>query len=394
MRKTGPWLALVAALAALAILLAWATSPDPKGNPASFEEAPLDPRLAPMSEALTLARFAGDDGRPGTLLVTGFDQASVTGIVLTDLGAAQTGDPLRDLASLKRLPIALPAGPRVTVPIASLLPSGPDGAVHIGTGTNFPEHAAEASSSAVFQFPKFGHATPARTTIRARKGLLLDYEVELCMRFDRDIATLADFDAAVKGIFLCGDFTNRNALVDMADPDNLDSGFGFSDAKSGPGHFPTGPFIAVPRDWKAFSGQLRMTTSVNDDPRQDARGREMTLDFRQLAERALADMDRPRFHFSGAFHRLAPDGRLSAGMTLMSGTSEGVIFTPPARADYIEGVMAYLQAGGPLSATGLVDHVKHKFIASELKSGHFLKPGDRVWHGSNMLGDIMVEVIE
>ncbi len=394
MRKTGTRLALVAALAALATLLAWATSPDPKGNPASFEEAALDPGLAPMAQALTLARFAGGDGKPVTLLVTGFDQAGVTGIALTNLGAAQTGDPLRDLASLERLPTALPAGPRVTVPIQSLLPSGPDGAVHIGTGTNFPEHAAEASSKAVFQFPKFGTATPARTTIRARPGILLDYEVELCMRFDRDIASLADFDAAVKGVFLCGDFTNRNALVAMADPDNLDSGFGFSDSKSGPGHFPTGPFIVVPRDWKAFSGQLRMTTSVNDEPRQDARGREMTLDFRQLAEHALADMDRARFQYRGAFYPLAPDRRIGSGMTLMSGTSEGTIFTPPARADYIEGVMAYLLAGGPFSATGLVDHVKQKFIANELKSGHFLKPGDRVRHGSNMLGDIVVEVIE
>ena len=398
MRKTGMRLALVAAIAALAAVLAavlaWATSPDPKGNPASFEEAALDPRLAPMAQALTLARFAGGDGKPVTLLVTGFDEAGVTGIALTDLGAAQTGDPLRDLASLERPPTALPAGPRVTLPMDRLLPSGPDGAVHIGTGTNFPEHAAEASSTAVFQFPKFGKPTPARTTISARRGILLDYEVELCMRFDRDIATLADFDAAVKGIFLCGDFTNRNALVEVADPDNLDSGFGFSDSKSGPGQFPTGPFIIVPRDWKAFSGQLRMTTSVNDVPRQNARGSEMTLDFRQLAEHALADMDRACFAYRGAFYRLAPDRKIASGMTLMSGTSEGVIFTPPARADYIEGIMAYLLAGGPLSATGLVDHVKQGFIANELKSGHFLKPGDRVQHGSNMLGDIVVKVTE
>jgi 2-keto-4-pentenoate hydratase/2-oxohepta-3-ene-1,7-dioic acid hydratase in catechol pathway len=137
-----------------------------------------------------------------------------------------------------------------------------------------------------------------------------------------------------------------------------------------------------------------MTTSVNGEPRQDARGREMTLDFRQLTEHALADMDRARFHYRGGLYRLAPDRRLASDMTLMSGTSEGVIFTPPARADYIEGIMAYLMAGGPFSAMGLVDHVKQRFIANELKGGHFLKPGDQVRHGSNMLGDIVVEVVE
>lgn len=392
MRKTIMGLTLLVVLAALATVLAWATSPDPKGNPASFEDAALDPGLAPMSEALTLAQFAGADGKPVTLLVTAFDAAKVTGIALSDLGAAQTGDPLRDLASLKSLPTGLPAGPRVTLAIDRLLPSAPGGAVHIGTGTNFPEHAEEASSTAVFQFPKFGIATPARTSIKAREGILLDYEVELCMRFDRDIATLADFDAAVKGVFLCGDFTNRNALVEMADPDNLDSGFGFSDSKSGPGHFPTGPFIAVPRDWKAFVGILRMTTSVNGEPRQDARGGEMVMDFRQLAAKALGDMEKPRFHYQGGFHRLAPQGRITGDMTLMSGTSEGVIFTPPSRADLIEGGLAYLLAGGPFSGTGPIDAVKREFIANELEGGHFLKPGDGVRHGSNHLGDIRVQV--
>jgi 2-keto-4-pentenoate hydratase/2-oxohepta-3-ene-1,7-dioic acid hydratase in catechol pathway len=394
MRRFGRWTAALVVLATLGLAAAWATSPDPRGNPASFEDAPLDPQLAPLDEALTLARYRGDDGKPATLLVTAFDTASVTGIPLAALGAAATGDPLRDLASLGSLPdaAALPAAPRVTLAYAALLPSAPGGNIHIGTGTNFPEHAAEASSGSVFQFPKFGTATPASTTIAAQPGILLDYEVELCMRFDRDIASLADFDAALKGVFLCGDFTNRNALVELADPDNLDSGFGFSDSKSGPGHFPSGPFLVVPRDWKAFVADARMTTSVNSAPRQDARGGEMVMDFRALAAKALGDMERARFLYQDSFHRLAPQGKITADMTLMSGTSEGVIFTPPSRGDMIEGVLAYLGGGGPLSGAGLVDTVKRVFIANELAGGHFLKPGDRVTHGSNHLGEIVVEV--
>ena len=388
-------LAVLAALVAIGLVAAWATAPDPKGNPATFEEAALDPQLAPLAEALTLARYRGDDGQPATLLVTGFDGRSVTGIPLMALGAATTGDPLRDLASLPRRPetaAALPANPRLSLPYEALLPSAPEGSIHIGTGTNFPEHAAEANSGSVFQFPKFGTASPARTTIAAQPGILLDYEVELCMRFDRDIASLADFDAALKGVFLCGDFTNRNALVELADPDNLDSGFGFSDSKSGPGHYPSGPFLVVPRDWKRFVADARMTTEVNGKRRQDARGREMVMDFRALAAKSLGDMQRARFLYQGRFHRLAPQGRITADMTLMSGTSEGVIFTPPTRADMIEGVLAFGLAGGPLSGAGLVDTVKRRFIANELAGGHFLQPGDEVRHGSNHLGDIVVEV--
>ncbi|WP_017665553.1 fumarylacetoacetate hydrolase family protein [Porphyrobacter sp. AAP82] len=388
-------LAALVLVAVAGLAMAWATSPDPRGNPASFEAAALVPQLAPLGEAVTLAAYRGDDGKAATLLVTGFDRASVTGIPLAVLGATTTGDPLRDLASLPRLPDAadpLPASPRLSLTYDALLPSAPPGLVHIGTGTNFPEHAAESRSGAVFQFPKFGSATPARTRIAAQPRILLDYEVELCMRFDRDIASLADFDAAMKGVFLCGDFTNRNALVALADPDNLDSGYGFSDSKSGPGQFPSGPFLVVPRDWKRFVAGVRMTTAVNGDMRQDARGREMELDFRALVEKALGDMSRARFLYRGAFHRLAPEGRITADMTVMSGTSEGVIFTPPTRADLIEGLLAYGRAGGPASGEGLVETVKSVFVANELASGHFLKPGDRVSHGSDRLGDIVVEV--
>lgn len=392
MRSLTKWLAVLALVAVIGLAAAWATSPDPKGNPASFEDAALDMRLAPLSEAVTLAQFAGADGKPATLLVTGFDAGGVSGIALKELGAAQTGNPLRDLASLQSLPGTLPAGPRMRLPYAALLPSAPGGGVHIGTGTNFPEHAEEANSGAVFQFPKFGAATPARTRIAARPGILLDYEVELCMRFDRDIASLADFDAATKGVFLCGDFTNRNALVELADPDNLDSGYGFSDAKSGPLHFPSGPVVVVPRDWKTFVAGVRMTTAVNGAPRQDARGAEMVLDFRALVAKVLGDMEHPRFLYRGSFHRLAPQGRIKADMTLMSGTSEGVIFTPPSRADMIEGLLAYAGAGGPLAGAGLVDMVKREFLANELASGHFLQPGDRVVHASDRLGDIVVTV--
>lgn len=381
----------------LAVVAAWASSPDPRFNPATFEDAPLEARLAPREEALTLALYELEGGETATMLVTGFDAESVTGVDLAGLGAPRSGDPLRDLAEVDPDAIteeAIAALPQVTRTYSALLPSAPGGFQHIGTGTNFPEHAEEAGSGSVFQFPKFGPAGPARTTLKARPGILLDYEVELCMRFDREIASLADFDAAVKGVFLCGDFTNRNALVEMADPDNLDSGYGFSDSKSGPDSYPSGPFLVVPRDWKAFVADVRMTTSLNGEPRQDARGREMTLDFRALADKALGDMDEARFAYGAVMVKLAPNGMISRDMTLMSGTSEGVIFTTPSRGDMIEGMVAYALRGGPLARTGLVNSVKQEFIANELEGEHFLQPGDRVEHGSNVLGTIVVEVVE
>lgn len=397
MKTVGKWSAAIVALFALGIFAAWATSPDPQYNPASFEEEPLRMGLAPLDEAITLAQFAGEDGSTRTMLVTSRDGETATGIDLELLGAPATNNPFEALTGADISPVRadqLDGLPMSTVAIAELLPSASGGEQHIGTGTNFPEHAEEANSTSVFQFPKFGPASPARTTVRANPGILLDYEVELCVRFDSALKSPVDFDDAVKGFFLCGDFTNRNALINLADPDNLDSGHGFSDAKSGPDFFPTGPFLVVPNDWKAFISNVRMTTSVNGSPRQDARGGDMTLDFQSLVEKAFGDMEEPRFLYRDGYVKLMPDASIPASATLMSGTSEGTIFTPPTRGDIIEAIITYLGQGGPLANEEFMDIARRTFIANELAGKHYLQPGDIVEYGSSNLGDIVVRVVE
>ncbi len=378
-----------------ALYIAWVTAPDPKFNPASFEGEPLMARLIPIEKATTLAQYLDEDGSQSTMIVTSFSEHSVTGIDLRELGASDITDPFEALAGADISPIAngnADGFSAVSVPVSKLLPSGSSGAWHIGTGTNFPEHAEEANSSSVFQFPKFGPASPARTEVKAVEGILLDYEVELCVRFDRDLQSLADFDNAVKAFFLCGDFTNRNALVNLADPDNLDSGYGFSDAKSGPDFFPTGPFLIIPNEWAEFVDDLRMTTSVNGEPRQDARGSEMTLDFRQLVGKAFGDMSEERFLYRDGFVPLAKDNRIDRSSTVMSGTAEGTIFTSPTRGDIIEATGDYLLQGGPFGDTGFLDVARKRFIKNELTGDHFLKPDDLVRYESNYLGNIEIRV--
>ena len=396
LRKVAKWLAWSMIAMAAIVFTAWATSPDPQFNPASFEDKPLVQGLAPLEQAITLAQFRAPNGDTHTLLVLGREGESVTGIDLAELGTPATADPFAALAAVNLTPVlAGRAGtmPKVTVEISDLLPSGPAGTRQIGTGTNFPEHAEEAESGTVFQFPKFGPASPARTRVQAPEGVLLDYEVEICVRFDRTLRTVEDFDLAVKAFFLCGDFTNRNALINLADPDNLDSGSGFSDAKSGPDFFPTGPFLVIPRDWKTFVANIRMTTAINGAPRQDARGSEMTLDFRGLALKAFTDMTKSRFLYRGGYTKLMPDGAIPPTATLMSGTAEGTIFTPPTRRDLIDAAFAYVIAGGPFARQSPMDIAREKFIANELAGGHFLQPNDVVRHRSNVLGDIVITVV-
>lgn len=399
----GQWLGRVTiVLAVLAVVtgLAWVTSDDLPYNPASFEPEPLQLGVAPQSEAITLARFRygrGHTGRIITLLVEHYDGDTVTGVIMASVGASGSNDPFVVYSSITPDVLARAAageGERLTVDAADLLPSGPLGDRHIGIGTNFPEHAEEANSESVFNFPKFGWPTPARTSIATTAGDLLDYEVELCVRFDRLVRTMEDFDAAVKAFFLCADFTDRIALVELADMDNLDSGYGFSDAKSGPGFFPTGPFLVFPNDWRAFIAQTRMTTAVNGQPRQDARGGEMIMDFRALTEKVLGDLTEPRFYYQGDYYPLTREEMIDTDMVLMSGTSEGVIFTGPARHDYIELGLSYVFSGQWLEGVDLMDYARSAFIERELASGHFLQPGDTVTYRSSTLGEIVVAVQE
>ncbi|MEL6827920.1 MAG: fumarylacetoacetate hydrolase family protein [Pseudomonadota bacterium] len=374
---------------------AWITSPDPKFNSASFEDAPFESQLADPINAVTLAQYLDTNGETVTIMVTDYNDKTVQGIDLADLGAPRSADPFVALAAVEQTDLhtaALQRFERQQVDVSNLLPSGPTGSQHVGIGTNFPEHAEEARSDSVFNFPKFGTATPARTSVAAPAGGLLDYEIELCMRFDRPVASVEDFDAAVKGVFLCADFTDRIKLLKLADPDNLDSGYGFSDAKSGKGFFPTGPFLVIPTDWSRFIADTRMMTYLNGEARQDARGGEMILDFRALTEKVLGDMERPRFSYQDGFYKLAPNARIERDMTLMSGTSEGVIFTPPQRHDYIEIVIAYALRGGPLSGQDLLNFAIDAFIENERRSGHFLQPGDVVTYEASGLGKIVVDI--
>lgn len=371
-------------------------SPTTKGNTATFEDQPLAQRILPLTSALTLAQIKKEDGNITTLLVVKHEGETLQAVDLADIGAAHNTDIFAATAHLT-LPTLIEAAANETLvqryEIKALLPSGGHFDRHVATGTNFIDHASETNSHQVFNFPKFGQATPARTTVAGIPHGLLDFEVEFCVRFDRDIRSAEDFDAARKAFFLCADFTNRVTLVRLIDPNNYNSGAGFSDAKSGPGFFPTGPFVVIPNDWQRFIANERMTTRVNGTARQDARGSQMMLDFRQLVERVLDSSQHPKeYLYQGNKTPLLLNGVIPKGAALMSGTSAGVIFTPPTLCDKLAGVGSAIVHGQATSRNAVVAAVKEHFLQSQIKSGHFLQVGDVIEYGSSSMGDIRVEV--
>lgn len=381
------------ATAALALGLA-ACSGGPSFQDASLEAAPLASALADPAKAFTFAQLKQPGGEH-TLLVTGFRGEQVEAVDLSEFGAPTGFDVFDVLARLgdARLRNAMARGTRRSFSIAQLGSIAGGGQRHVATGINFREPGRDKETDIVFQFPKIGPATTARTHVTRLPGALLDYEVEICARFDRDIRTVADFDAARKGFFLCGDFTDRAMLLRRANPRDLPSGEGFTDAKSAADFFPTGPFLVVPVDWRAFVKTERIVTYVNGAIRQDARGGEMRLDFRMLVARALTTGDGGHYMYHGNRTRLLAGTAIPRGATVMSGTSEGVIFVPPRMSDYFKSGVRYVFTGPMLAGKSPYNTMVEGYVAKQRASGRYLRAGDVVTHDSSSLGDIKVRIM-
>jgi 2-keto-4-pentenoate hydratase/2-oxohepta-3-ene-1,7-dioic acid hydratase in catechol pathway len=386
-------------LRSAAIMLSFALAAcdeGPKSNLASVEARPLAPALARPTADSTFAQVRRADGRIATLLVTGLGKDAVRAVDLTNVGAPLDADIFDVASGLGQAGLAKAVAQpdaRQAYAIADLLPPAGTATRHVATGTNFREHAKEAEIDEVFNFPKLGPATPARTTVALRPGVLLDYEVEICLRFDRDIRSMADFDAAQKGFFLCGDFTDRATLLRLVNPRDLGSGEGFTDAKSGVDFFPTGPFLVIPHDWRTFVQAERMTTHVNGQVRQDARGGEMILDFRALVQKALTNGGGGHYTYRGARVPLLAGGRIARGSAIMSGTSEGVVFMPPRARDYLSGGSRYIFGGPMIRGESAYRVMIETFIAKERRSGRYLRSGDVIAHASSSMGNVRIRVV-
>lgn len=364
-------------------------------NKITPEAQPIRPGVAAISDAFTFARTSTKEGGTTALLVTSFEGSEVEAVDLTAFGARDGGDAFDALDAIGEqvLKTASETAPRRLYALKDLLPSGSSFERHVATGTNFAEHAKEAGINRVFNFPKFGAATPPLSSVAVNPGTLMDYEVEISVRFDRDVRSLADFEKARKGFFLCGDFTDRATLLRLIDRNNVASGRGFSDAKSGPDWFPTGPFLVVPHDWREYVRRERIVTRVNGEVRQDARGRSMILDFQALVEKALKAGGGGSYVYRGKPVTLLQDGVIPKGSAVMSGTSEGVLFMPLMREDFVGGMVDHVVLGRFLRGWPLMESLANRFVRHELRAGRYLQQGDVVEHLSSTMGSLSVALV-
>ncbi|MDH0746964.1 fumarylacetoacetate hydrolase family protein [Pseudomonas sp. GD03842] len=373
----------------LALVVAFALAlpiPGCSAAPSSLSST-TSPGLAPVATAHTFAQV-----RKGTvtstLLVIARTDASVTAIDLSELAGLYSADAFDVIDRFGVAQLDALAGEKSrtqTHPLGRLLGVGPRGVAHIAAGTNYPEHGKEVGVEEAFLFPKISSASGPRSKLVAAPGALMDYEVEVCARFDRELRSVADFDEARKGFFLCGDFSDRATLVRNINLKDVTSGDGFPDAKSGSDRFPVGPFLVVPKDWKAFLAGVVIETHVDGERRQHANAGDMIKDLRMIVQETLAQAKKRTWSYQGGRIPMVDRPAIATGTAVLTGTGEGVVFKEPGP----DVINALISATDRAQQRGVIE----KYLAAEIAKGIYLRPGNAVRYSSNYLGWIDTDVI-
>ena len=343
--------------------------------------------LAPLHQAHTFAQLRQGDAIH-TLFVLALAGDAVTAVDLSALSGSYSADAfdvvrLFDAAALDTLARQQPRVQRYA--IARLLGVGPRGIDHIAAGTNYPAHGEEVGLHDAFLFPKKSPAGGPRTTLVAGPGAMIDYEVEVCARFDRELRSLADFDEARTGLFLCGDYSDRATLIRKLDLRNVLSGDGFPDAKSGADRFPAGPFLVVPRDWKAFLNDVRIATYVDGERRQQAQAGDMIKDLRTIVAETLAEATTRTWSYRDGRIPMVRRAAIGTDSGVLTGTGDGVIFQKPGAAT----MKAVMTAPDRQQQLAVID----RYIDGEVARGIYLRAGNEVVYTSNYLGAIRTTVV-
>jgi 2,4-didehydro-3-deoxy-L-rhamnonate hydrolase len=344
--------------------------------------------IAPKDQALTFARVLYN-GTPHLISVSSYEEGRVSGNVLIGLdddpiSAFQTVgfDALRIAATSAVVPIDIPAS-QLLIPVSL-------GAHHIAAGTNFPEHAEEATvEDGPFLFPKAVQPTGPYANVSAGEGLL-DYEVELCFVGFSPIDL--DNPPAHVGLFLCNDYTDRAKLMRHIDPFDVTSGQGFTTGKSAPGFMPIGNLFVIPLERETFVPEIELNLYRNGVRQQHAFQRQAVWNFEELLQQIKIRQD-VMWSYEGADVGLSlNDGVIPVRTALLGGTPSGTIFQGDISLGVqFDGFLNWLMGGWDHS---IIYWVIESVIEQEIESGQFLQPGDEVVIHVDGLGVITNSIVE
>jgi 2,4-diketo-3-deoxy-L-fuconate hydrolase len=350
--------------------------------------------LAPLHEALTLARYASSDGRVHTLAVLQDDGQAVSGVDLSQLLNRYDTYSLDVLQGYSHDELAHrieAENTRVQRAYADLLPAVV-GNHHPALGINYAEHGRETSMTEPFLFPKMVATSAAVHQLTYQPEWLLDYEVELGVVFDRPITASTSLDDARLGFLVINDFTDRADLMRHVDTKNLGSGAGFSDAKSLPNFFPTGPYVVVPRQWRTFWPTLQLSLTVNGQTRQHEKAANMVWKLDKIIAEIVATKGEKRWVNRQQPAALFEGNGIPKGAVLLTGTPSGVAFRAPSSGFIAWAITKSIFTFSWLRGQSPIAYMKKSFIKEQRRQPAYLKPGDVVVTCVSKLGHITTTI--
>ncbi|MBS7563012.1 fumarylacetoacetate hydrolase family protein [Mucilaginibacter sp. Bleaf8] len=350
------------------------------------------PAIKRPEEALTLSRFS-KDGHVHTLAVLEDDGIHITGI---DLSAElkrydrNSFDVIRNLTFDEVVKIIRTTSNKVIISHKDLLPSVA-GREHLAIGINYAEHGKETGQVKPFMFPKFVSTDPAIHQLPYTRGWLLDHEVELGIAFPTAVCSVADINHMMVGFLVVNDFTDRATLMQKMDSRNVTGGKGFPDAKSKKGFLPTGPYIVVPKDWRAFVKELHLQLSVNGHIRQSGSAKDMVWNIDKIIEQSLAVKGKIKSYYQGKMVKLFEGNCIPANSIIITGTPSGVVFNAPTKGFIFGAVMKYIFTGG-FFRVKMHPYILQQYLKKEYTNPRYLKPGDFVESSISFLGTIKTSI--
>ncbi|WP_179957706.1 fumarylacetoacetate hydrolase family protein [Exilibacterium tricleocarpae] len=388
----------------ISILSAWVFTIDFEGNMLKFTLSLLlslfslslhANAIIDLNEGLTLAQIE-NGGQLNTLAVVEDEGRAIKGINLSEVTdvAGDIVSTYQRLGYEKIADIVLANRASLTnrYPYSQLLSPAGTGRHHIALGLNYPEHADEVEADRrPFLFLKTTRATREQS-ITTGDTILLDYEIEVCARPLQDIDADDRPASLVFGFFICGDFTDRAALMRGIDLDNMQSGRGFSVAKSREGFFPTGPYLVIPKDREAFLTTTSFSLYRGNALKQASSTANMIWSLDTIVDEIFTAQRSKRPTHSSKSKQWLNDDKITTDMVVLTGTPDGVIMRPPSFGFKFASGIGYLFKGGIFDMS-LRDYVVRSYIKDLFSQGIFLQGGERVVAAGDFMGRIDMQVV-
>ncbi|MBB3951016.1 fumarylacetoacetate hydrolase family protein [Aureimonas jatrophae] len=339
--------------------------------------------IAPTVDALTFARYR-DGERLRLLRVESYDDGIVRGIALDALTADDArADPVTLMGHASFAEVMDAIGNPVTVEEGALVVPFDGRNVQIAIGGNYPSHMAETTLEESFLFPKMRPPERFDAAVSVGGGLL-DYEMEL------GFVPLppGGVDTPTMGLVLATDYTDREILLRRSQFTDIESGIGFTDAKSRRGYMPVGNLFVVPRDTDRFYRTLELRLYVNGTLRQVALPGEMVWDMGEIVRQSVAARDR-QWEWQGGLASLPIAGRAILPRTvILSGTTDGVVFRPPSVRQVALGILEGLS-----DPRRMRDAMVGPAIREAKRDRRYLQPDDEVVGIADRLGIVRNRIV-